>query len=123
MPKRRPPPPPPLERLLERFRDAVDAGRDDVVDGRQHRPRQRAAELRLTVLDGDSTRLLQLVENLLDVERIPRALVGEGSWNSGFGNLLPRREQGLDHAPDVADAEAFEGDRLRASGAASHAAV
>ena len=59
----------PLERLLERFRDAVDAGRDDVVDGRRD-CHVGAAELRLAVLDGDSARLLQLVENLLDVERI-----------------------------------------------------
>ena len=100
----------PLERLLERFRDAVDAGRDDVVDGRRHR-HVGAAELRLAVLDGDSARLLQLAENLLDVERIPLALVGE-ELEQWLGDLL-RSEQGPHHAPDVAGAEAFEGDRLR----------
>src|SRR5262245_63306753 len=66
----------PLERLLERFRDAIDAGRNDVVDGRRH-GYVGAAEPRLTALDGDSARLLKLVENLLDVERIALALVGE----------------------------------------------
>src|SRR5215470_15571960 len=65
-----------LERLLERFRDAVDAGRDDVVDGRRDRY-VGTAEPRLAVLDGDAARLLQLVENFLDVEWIPLALVGK----------------------------------------------
>jgi len=36
IPKRRPPPPP-LKRLLERLRDAIEASRDDVVDGRRDR--------------------------------------------------------------------------------------
>ena len=100
----------PLERLLERFRDAVDAGRDDVVDGRRDRY-VGAAQPRLAVLDGDPACLLKLVENLLDVERIPLALVGE-ELEQWLGDLL-RGEQGPDHAPDVTGAEAFEGDRLR----------
>src|SRR5262249_39298824 len=100
----------PLERLLERFRDAVDAGRDDVVDGRRHR-HVGAAELRLAVLDGDPTGLLKLAENLLDVEWIPLALVGE-ELEQWLGDLL-RGEQGPNHAPDVTGTEAFESDRLR----------
>src|SRR2546428_678116 len=48
-----------LQRLLERLCQAVDAGRDDVLDGRGHRD-TRAAEPRLALLDDDASRLLEL---------------------------------------------------------------
>ena len=100
----------PLERVLERFREAVNAGRDDVVDGRRDR-HVGAPEPRLAVLDEDPARLLKLAEDLLHVKGIPRAPLSE-DLEELLGDVLGG-EQGSDHAPDVASPEAFEGDRLR----------
>ena len=80
------------------------------MDGRGHRD-VGTAEPRLAVLDEDPARLQELAENLLHVEWIPLALLGE-DLEKLLGDLL-RGEQGSDHAPDIAGAEALDRDRLR----------
>ena len=89
----------PLQRVLLGFREPIDARRDDVVDRGRNR-HVGAAELRLAVLDHDAARLLQLPDDLLHVQRIPLALVGQDLVKL-LGDVL-RAEQGQDHAADVA---------------------
>ena len=62
----------PLERLLEPFGQAVDAGCDDVVNSRWHCD-IAAAEPRLAALERETAGLLELAENFLHIQWIPLA--------------------------------------------------
>ena len=95
-----------LQRLLERIRQPVDAGRDDIVDRRRHR-HIRPREPCLARVDDDAARLLQLTEDLLDVQRIAFALLGENPEELIRDSL--GGEQRLDHLSDVPGTEEVDG--------------
>src|SRR5262249_26392569 len=102
-----------LERLLERIRDPVDAGRDDVVDGCRN-CHVGTAQPRLALLDDDPARFQKLTKYLLHVQRIPLALLRE-DLEELFGDLFGY-EKSSDHPAHVGRTEAFDGNRLRQGG-------
>ena len=93
-----------------RLGEAVDAGRDDVVNGRRDR-HVGTAQPCLAVLDEDPARLQQLAENLLHVQRISLALGGE-DLEELLGDFLSG-EQHPHHPVDIIGTEALDHDRLR----------
>ena len=98
-----------MQRELERIREPVNAGGDDVVDGSRHLD-VAAAEPRFTALDHDACCLQKLVENFFNVEGITLALFREDLEELG-GHRLDAEDRS-DHPLDLFGAQCLEGDRL-----------
>ena len=98
-----------MQRELERIREPVNAGGDDVVDGSRHLD-VAAAEPRFTALDHDACCLQKLVENFFDVEGITLALFREDLEELG-GHRLDAEDRS-DHPLDLFGVQCLDGDCL-----------
>ena len=99
-----------LERVLDRVRQPVDAGCDDVVDRGRHLD-VGGGEPHLAVLDDDAAGLPELPEDLLDVEGV--ALAPRREAGRGTAARAPPPGGASGPSPDVVPAQTTDRDRLR----------